>query len=302
MALPHKILEAIAALTGGIPHAELSRAAQNVSARYRREDNTSSFAIQNDTEAAAYAAARLPATFAAIDHALEQLSGAAPKTLLDFGAGPGTATLAARMYWPDIAATLIEPNSGMRKIAQKLVPDAAWAQVPAKADLVIAAYVLNEMPDAVTLARDLWGATTDRLVLIDTGTPAGNAMMLRVRDALLGLSAHLHAPCPHVKTCPFAGADAGWCHFSVRLERTRLHKDLKGGALGYEDEKFTYMVFGRTPRTIGNARIVGYPRIGKLIDLNLCLPDGSLQRAQISKRDARYKTARKSRWGDEFPV
>jgi ribosomal protein RSM22 (predicted rRNA methylase) len=300
--LPRDILDAVNALVAGTAHADLARAAQDVSARYRREDGASSFAIRNDTEAAAYAAARLPATFAAINHVLARMDGAAPKTLLDFGAGPGTATLAARMRWPNVAATLVEPNASMRNIAKKLTPDAAWADTPVKADLVIAGYVLNEVADAQSLARALWDATADRLVLVDTGTPAGFAMMLRVRDMLLGLGAHLHAPCPHVYACPFVGAHAGWCHFSERLERTRLHKTLKGGDLGYEDEKFVYVVFGRNPRVTDGARIVGHPRIGKVIDLNLCLPDGRLARAQIAKRDGRYKAARKSAWGDEFPV
>jgi ribosomal protein RSM22 (predicted rRNA methylase) len=301
--LPRDILAAVDAITSGIAHADLARAAQNVSSRYRREDNTSSFAIKDDVEAAAYAAARLPATFAAIDHVLGRIAGGdAPKTLLDFGAGPGTATLAARQYWPDITATLVEPNAGMRKIAQTLVPDAIWAQKPVSADLVIAAYVLNEVADAPAFARDLWDVTNDRLVLLDPGTPAGNATMLRVRDALLAAGAHLHAPCPHVKTCPFTQTESGWCHFSERLERTRLHKGLKGGALGYEDEKFIYMVFSRTPMVSDGARIVGHPRIGKLIGLNLCMPDGSLMDAHIPKRDDRYKQAKKSRWGDLFPV
>lgn len=90
----------------------------------------------------------------------------------------------------------------------------------------------------------------------------------------------------------------GWCHFSVRLSRTRLHRQLKGADLGYEDEKFMYLVAGRQPARIIDARIVGYPRIGKVIQLPLCKADGHLENAQISKRDARYKIAKKAKWGD----
>jgi ribosomal protein RSM22 (predicted rRNA methylase) len=101
-------------------------------------------------------------------------------------------------------------------------------------------------------------------------------------------------------TCPFALDMEGWCHFSVRLERTKLHKQLKGAALGYEDEKFTYLIAGRRPLAGAQARIIGYPRIGKVIGLSLCKSDGALENAQIAKRDERYKAAKKSRWGDVF--
>lgn len=293
--LPHDIAAVLAELTQGV---SLKSAAADVSSRYRREETGTSLAIRNDIEALAYAAARMPATFAAITYVLEQSDITAPQTLLDFGAGPGTATLAAKQFWPDVNAILLEPNSAMRGMAKKFLPDVSWADKPAQADVVIAGYVLNELGDPVTLAKTLWDAAKDTLILVDTGTPAGYAMMLRVRDALLGIGAYLHAPCPHAFICPYTKEESGWCHFSVRLERTRLHKDLKGGALGYEDEKFTYLVFSRRPKEQKDARIVGHPRITKVIDLLLCQPDGSLEKTQISKRDPRYKQAKKSRWGD----
>jgi len=59
-------------------------------------------------QAAAYAAARAPATFAAASHALSALAAArpgwAPVTALDFGAGPGAAAWAARGVWSRRAA------------------------------------------------------------------------------------------------------------------------------------------------------------------------------------------------------
>lgn len=293
--LPHDIAAILADLTEGV---SLKSAASDVSARYRREDTGTSLAIRNDTEALAYAAARMPATFAAITHVLDHIDGPTPQTMLDFGAGPGTATLAAKQFWPDIQPALLEPNAAMRGMAKKFLPDAAWTDRPVKADIVIAGYVLNELSDPIQLAKTLWDATNDKLILVDTGTPAGYAMMMRVRDALIGMGAHLHAPCPHVQVCPYAKEESGWCHFAVRLERTRLHKDLKGGALGYEDEKFTYLVFGRTPKAQEKARIVGHPRINKVIDVLLCTPDGTLNKEQVAKRDPRYKPLKKSRWGD----
>ncbi len=277
-------------------HAGLTKAAADVSARYR--ERKGSLALQNATEALAYAATRMPATLAAVEHVLAQTSGDAPSSILDFGAGPGTATLAATSIWRHARAVMIETNAHMRGVAQKLVPDASFVSAPEKADIVMAAYVLNEMPDAVKTARVLWDATQDRLILIDTGTPAGYAMMMGVRDMLIAAGAHIHAPCPHHLECPYQRESDGWCHFSVRLSRTRLHKQLKGADLGYEDEKFIYLIAGRKPAQPFEARIVGYPRIGKVMQLPLCTSDGQLENAMIAKRDAHYKTAKKAKWGD----
>lgn len=290
---PSHLIENLAA---GAERAGLARAAAEVSARYRRESDAA-LPLKNETEALAYAASRMPATYAAVAHVLGQMDGA-PSRIFDFGAGPGTAALAARHFWPGAQATLLEPNVHMRSIAQKILPDAAFAQTIQSADVVIAAYVLNEVAAPLETAEALWRAAGDRLVLIDTGTPRVSALMRDIRDHLTGLGAYIHAPCPHQMACPFASGAEGWCHFSVRLERTKLHKALKDAALGYEDEKFTYLIAGRAPLTTSAARVIGYPRIGKVIDVPLCMPDGSLQNAQISRRDARYKQAKKLKWGD----
>lgn len=285
-------------LVAAVDRKSLVRAAEDVSTRYRRESDAP-LQLKNETEALAYAASRMPATFAAVDHVLSAMD-AKPGSVFDFGAGPGTATLVAQHYWPEAQTILLEPNISMRDVAKKLIPGATFVDAPKKADIVIAAYVLNELPAPIKMAEQLWNAAQDRLVLIDTGTSAVSAMMRDVRAHLIGLGAHIHAPCPHEMECPFTRATEGWCHFSVRLERTKLHKALKDAALGYEDEKFTYIVAGRQPLATSGARVIGYPRIGKVIDVPLCMPDGMLKNAQVAKRDDNYKRAKKLRWGDVF--
>jgi ribosomal protein RSM22 (predicted rRNA methylase) len=97
------------------------------------------------------------------------------------------------------------------------------------------------------------------------------------------------------------GRAGDWCHFAVRVPRTRRHRLLKGGSLGYEDEKFAYLVATRdvdAPRP--PARILRHPRVEKgRIVMTLCTPGGA-ERAVVTRRDPAWRRARKAEWGDAW--
>ena len=137
------------------------------------------------------------------------------------------------------------------------------------------------------------------LLLIEPGTPAGYAHLREIRTLLLREGAHLAAPCPHENDCPLPEDD--WCHFTCRVARSRIHKQLKGGDAPYEDEKFCYLALTRQQPIPAKARILRHPRIdpGK-ITLQLCTQEG-LSTREIRKKDGPlFKTARKSDCGDSF--
>ena len=94
-----------------------------------------------------------------------------------------------------------------------------------------------------------------------------------------------------------AGND--WCHFAVRVQRTKLHKQLKGGDAPYEDEKFCYLALMKTPPSEPcAARVLRHPLIapGK-ITLTLC--EGNEKKTRIvTKKDLLWKQARKTGAGD----
>ncbi len=91
----------------------------------------------------------------------------------------------------------------------------------------------------------------------------------------------------------------GWCHFSKRLQRTKFHKLIKEGDLGYEDEKFSYIAASKVPAQPYNARILATPeKPGGHSRFLPCTAQG-LQQKILSKRDGEiYKAARKLDWGD----
>lgn len=92
-----------------------------------------------------------------------------------------------------------------------------------------------------------------------------------------------------------------WCHFAVRLERTQLHRQAKMGTLGYEDEKFSYVILTKEQPQALPSRIIATPkrRSGHVI-LPLCTPSGLKEQTVARSQKELYKQARKADWGDSF--
>lgn len=256
---------------------------------------------------AAYVAYRAPATFAAATAVFRQVVVQRPEwrpqSLLDVGAGPGVATWAALELWPSLTElTLVEVEPEMLTAGRELLPDARWvegdvAQARGQADLVIASYVLGELPDLAAATAHLWRQSVDTLVVVEPGTPAGYRGILAAREAALGAGGHTVAPCPHDLACPLTVDD--WCHFAVRLPRSKLHRHAKGVELGYEDEKFSYAVLAREPVAPAAARIIRQPQIRSgHVNLVTCEPDGVRDRTISRKQGAAYKEAKRAAWGD----
>lgn len=318
MELPRAIREAVDAALEGISLAELQGAAQRLSERYRAELRDGRQHLSDDLAARAYLAARMPATYAAIhatfDAIAEMRSDFQPATMLDVGAGPGTGVFAANDCWPDItAATLIENSVAIRGFGERLLAaggleKAQWlaqdlATLPALAqryDLVLLAYVLDELPPAAVpaLIKCLWDASGDVLVVVEPGTPAGWSRILSVRQELIVAGAHIIAPCPHALACPLVGPD--WCHFSRRVARSRMHRQVKSADMPWEDEKFVYIAASRKPGVPVAARVIAPPVLrGGTASLKLCERQGDAAQRLLSRRDgAAFRQARRLAWGD----
>lgn len=304
----------------GVPGVELTARATRISEQYR-SNTASSATIRDEIDAAIYALMRLPATGRAVEHVLTALSGRAPDfapaTILDVGAGPGTASFVAAEFWPDARLELRDAHPGFLALAQKLTASEGLdARVRAAdittsvafgeaADLVIASYALTEISDAgyLDVASRLWASTAGMLVIVEPGRPRDYRRLMAFRDQAIGQGAVPVAPCPHAQPCPLSSDD--WCHFGVRLPRGRTHKRLKSAALGYEDEKFSYLVLMRPDEVLQPAqpRVIAPPHSAKPgVALRLCMPNGSSGDHTIARRNAHHKRAKKLRWGDAVPA
>ena len=317
MAIPPALQDGIDEIVRSIDSRTLERAARSLSERYRTGGPAASRAARTGAEIAAYLATRAPATYAAMEDVCRRIRLARPEwtpaSVLDLGAGPGIAAWAVAQTWPDLSGqiTLVEAEPAMiaagRALAtrgEKVLRVARWlhsdaAETDVEAELVVVSYVAGEIEAELlpSFVQRAWSCATDMLVVVEPGTTAGYERVLRARDAGIRAGGTVLAPCPHDDPCPLPCGD--WCHFSVRLPRSRLHQAAKRAERAFEDEKLSYVVLCRSPSGSATARVIRRPALHRgHVVLDLCTESG-LERRTVSKKDGvAYKQARKLAWGD----
>jgi ribosomal protein RSM22 (predicted rRNA methylase) len=204
----------------------------------------------------------------------------------------------------DLAARLAAEGPAALRAPQVLRADLTAAADWPRADLVMASYALAEIapPMQAAVVARLWAACDGVLALVEPGTPAGFQRLIAARDTLIAQGAEILAPCPHAGACPLVAPD--WCHFSVRLPRSRDHRLAKGAEVPFEDEKFAYLVAARPGVAAAErrGRILAPPHAGKPgIAFKVCGPEG-LEARTVAKRDkTAHAAARRLGWGDRLP-
>jgi ribosomal protein RSM22 (predicted rRNA methylase) len=322
MRLPAELLDAIQQETDKVDRRKLVQATAQLTARYKAAE-FSFPAIATEAHRAAYLAVRLPATYAALLRVFAEINLRAPEagiaSMLDLGSGPGTALFAASEEFSGLQhATLVEADAewialGKRLVAVPQLPGAIkvqWSKQDLRSglacekhDLVVISYALGELPQATAEAvlNKAWKCAGKFLVIIEPGTRRGFAAVNAARSSLIANAAAMVAPCPHAGACPMATA-GDWCHFSQRVERTQQHRQLKGGDLGYEDEKFSYVVAAKFAMPPGGSRIVRHPgKHSGHVQLALCTAQGRIESRTVTRSSKEaYKRARKAEWGDSW--
>lgn len=258
----------------------------------------------------AYLALRMPATFAAISECLKHVP-IPIKTLLDAGSGPGTGFWAAWSLFPSLQkAVLLEKDEELIKIGKELLKPLTFPASYQKQDLssytstesfdlAIAAYVLSELSEMEQVVEKLFQSSS-LFLIVESGTPYGYRTILKARDYLIKKGAFILAPCTHEAKCPLAES-SDWCHFAARLPRTEIQRLVKGATLGYEDEKYSYLMVSKVPFNRPESRIIKTPdKHSGHVRLTLCNKNG-LETKVISRKEKEvYKDAKKLTWGDSL--
>lgn len=301
---------------------EIAATVQDLIAQYRAPEGVRSSVLRSDRDVAAYAAYRMPATYAAVRSAMQALAhvapGFSPTSQIDLGGGTGAAVWAAVDIWPSLTEiqivererTAIALGSRLTSASTSAALRAAkWQQrdvaatAPAQAHLVTMSYMLGELPEATRdklLLR--WAKNAGALMVIEPGTKAGYERVVAARDLLIANGFAIAAPCPHQSACPIP-RNEDWCHFAARVSRSSLHRRAKSATLGHEDEKFSYVVAMPEAASQTAGRVLRHPQKRKgLVSLRLCGADGALADVAVSQRDGDlYRAARDVEWGDAWP-
>ncbi|KAF0692649.1 Aste57867_16288 [Aphanomyces stellatus] len=235
-------------------------------------------------ETVAYLAFEMDGVYSAVHHALRQMhdqDGAAfqPKSMLDFGAGPGTASWAAKAFYDETLNEyrLVEPSQSMVDAAHDVMEGFRGLSFRKSLgemkreidkgkqyDLIVVSFVLSEITndvERIAIVSTLWHllAENGRLVLVDRGNSWGSLQVRSARQFILDSlttnqdqvvesndatpriqGGRVLGPCPHQKECPMQEGE--WCHFVQRAPKVvqpRLPTTERWA--GYKSMKLSYV-------------------------------------------------------------
>ncbi len=294
---------------------ELKFALSNLITRYNDDYRDGSSLLNKDIEAVSYANVRMAATYAALYHVFSDMlfyikEEDIPRSMLDVGAGTGSSSWAICELINMNDILCLEREDAMMNLGKALMGndiscdnvkwekfDISKNKITAKKDLVVASYMINELSDEIKddVICELWNSTNKFLVIVEPGTMMGANNIKRVRKLLLDKGAHIVCPCP-CDECKIGDDD--WCHFTQRISRTKIHKELKDGDVPYEDEKFSYIVLSKVETEKCNLRVMRHPIIeqGK-VSITACTKNG-IENLSYRKKDDDYKIIKKLNCGD----
>jgi len=290
-----------------------------------RYSTSNASGFNSKAEMAAYIEARLPATFSVINHILtSEIAADAPiHSVLDLGAGPGTATLAALNHFPLLKATLVEQTpefmSAAKMVLTPTYPNTSFTYSCEsvhhanfqKVDLVLLSYLMTEMHErqALRLYEASLNATQVFNLVILPGTPTAFKLLLLLRDQAISLGYTIVAPCPHAMICQMTKKTDQWCHFRQRLTRSSAHQIIKKGSVGYEDEPYSYLLvtpgnsdYSVDKKIITKNRVINTPRHRPgHIYIDVCTKSGPIETQCVTKKDKNdFKMAKDLKWGDRI--
>lgn len=215
----------------------------------------------------AYVHYYLPVNAEKVSRVLAELEAYAPAPrpprVLDFGCGPGTASIARLLRGPVadlcLVDTVDEALDDARFFARHLgvEPRTAHAPPDEKFDLILAANVLSEtQPRLEELLTD-----TGHLVVIEPALKTATRRLMEWRDRLVAQGWRIAAPCLGPATCPMLEHTELWCHQDIPWPRPApvAEVDRRLG-LDKESLKYSYLVVTRQGATLadlgGNQRVV----------------------------------------------
>lgn len=316
MDLPIEIKRYIENELNTISKNELQNNAKNISINYRTNEGEGKRLLKSEEEAVAYAISRMPATYGAVYNSLKhslEIYNQNIKTVADLGAGTGAGSIAVNELLDVEKIECFEREDAMQRIGKKIFDNydnlserATWNEfdickdeINEKYDLVVVSYMLNEISDDKKdiIIEKLWKIFDKMLLIVEPGTMQGYKNIINAKKKLIEKGGRIVAPC-RSNECKLPEND--WCNFSCRVQRTKIHKELKEGNVPYEDEKYIYIAVTKEKiKDTDKKRILRHPMIySGFVKLKVCGKD-EIKEITITKKDKeKFKVARKAEAGD----
>lgn len=219
--LPHLVFK--------FPHeADLLRAIEELSKKFTVDRNHIEDYLRDPRLASAYTAFYLATNIAKFEAILpwfsqKTLENFKECSLIDVGAGPGTFSLAFRVWRGPGEILQIENSKLMREQALSLweglfpgEPIAQNSSIKSEAPkLMLFGHSANEM-GPLTALNYIATHDPDHVLFIEPGTKEFFPQMLEIREALLNKGYRILYPCPNGESCPIQETD-DWCHQYVHV-------------------------------------------------------------------------------------
>ena len=256
--IPAELLERISEYRrreGGIRRESLVEAVRSLSRMFTGVRPLEAGYLSRRALRRAYVCYYLPVNCAKVRIVLRELKGfaALPKEprVLDFGAGPGTASLAAADELENPRLTLVDVVDEALDDAEFLLnrPIERAADPPAGPfDLILVSNVLAELSDPAPVRRllDSTLAPGGYMVVVDSALPAAARRVMVWRDELVAAGYRIAAPCLGAASCPMRRHGDLWCHQDMPWNPPRGQEELDR-ELGFDKGslKFSYLIVTR---------------------------------------------------------
>jgi len=242
------------------------------------------------------------------------------ESVVDFGGGPGTFLFAISKFKTLSKYTNVERSDSFIGIMNVLVEEflsssttnthvdsissnylKPGSQDIPTSDLCVFSYTLCERDNSLACLSDLV-EHSNMVLIIEPGTPSGFKNIIQARDKLIEKGFGTIAPCTVSNGfCPLRDSESDWCHFVERVDRSRIQRHLKNGVLGYEYEKYSYLLMSKNSIHSDGKRIISRPNYTKhSISFDICSEKNSHIVITKKENKSKFKIVKKSIRGDLY--
>lgn len=212
---------------------ELARSIEELSVKFTKDRHKIGDYLKDPRLVSAYTAFYLLTNipkFEAIHHWLPEswLVDLKKSSLIDLGAGPGTFSLAWKVWGGEGSVFQIETSALMRDQGKKLWDGffkgeklqqmSRWeSPVISEDKFLLFGHSANEMGPELALDY-IKKINPKHILFIEPGTKEFFPHMLTIRQALIESGFNILYPCPNSESCPMSGDPENWCHQFIQVK------------------------------------------------------------------------------------